>query len=64
MAVSEKVKKKSDVEKVVEVLLAKANKPDTEPAPYCGGGVNAEEIEKLTMQLKKEHAKKTKLKTA
>jgi len=62
MVVSEKIKKKSDVEKVVEVLVAKASKPDPQPIPYCGGGVNPEEIERLAIELKKEASKKAKLK--
>ncbi|GAI52587.1 unnamed protein product [marine sediment metagenome] len=61
MAVSEEIKKKTDVEKVVDILVAKANKPDPEPTPYCGGGVNLKEIEKITVQLKKEASKKAKL---
>lgn len=61
MAISEKIKKKSDVEKVVDILVAQANKPDPQPVPYCGGGVNPAEIERLTIELKKEASKKAKL---
>lgn len=62
MVVSEKIKNKGDVEKVVEVLVSQANKPDPKPVPYCGGGVNPAEIERLAVELKKEASKKAKLK--
>ena len=62
MVVSEKIKNKGDVEKVVDILVSQANKPDPQPVPYCGGGVNPAEIERLAVELKKEASKKARFK--
>jgi len=51
-----KMSDRDEAEEFIQMVLEKANKPDTEPKPYDGTVANPEEVERLTNELKKKFA--------
>jgi hypothetical protein len=54
-----KMSSREEAEEFVQMVLNKANNPDTDPKPYDGSVANPKEVEKLTNELKNKFADKS-----
>lgn len=54
-----KISNREEAEEFIQMVLDKANNPDTEPRPYDGTISNPDDIEDLTQELKKKFADKS-----